>query len=66
MYRTYDTNSIYKDQVYKKVTGVCAGVARHYNKPRWAVRALAVAALIIFPVATGVAYVVATLLLPSR
>lgn len=66
MHRYYDTNTIYKDQVHKKLTGVCAGVARRYNMPRWAVRVGAVASLLIFPLATGVAYIVATLLLRAR
>lgn len=66
MYRHYDSNTIYKDQTFKKLTGVCAGVARYYNKPRWMVRGAALASLIIFPMATGVAYVVATMLMRSR
>ena len=51
-----------KDVVYKKLTGVCAGVAKHYGLPRWGVRIAAIVSLFTFPVATGVAYVVATLL----
>lgn len=66
MYRSYDCNTIYKDNVNKKLTGVCAGIARHYNFANWQVRAAAVGSLILFPVATGVAYVVATMLLRSR
>jgi phage shock protein PspC (stress-responsive transcriptional regulator) len=52
-----------KDLVYKKLTGVCAGVAKHYGLPRWGVRIAAIVSLFTFPVATGVAYVVATLLM---
>ena len=55
-----------KDSINKKITGVCAGIAKHYDYPRLAVRIAAVAALIMLPMATGVAYVVASLLLPSR
>ena len=66
MYRSYDTNTIYKDNVNKVVTGVCAGVARRYQLANWQVRAAAVGCLIMFPMPTGVAYVVATLLLRSR
>jgi phage shock protein PspC (stress-responsive transcriptional regulator) len=54
-----------KDMKNKKLTGVCAGVAKHYDLPRLAVRIGAVAALIMLPVATGVAYVVASILLPN-
>ena len=58
-------NKLAKDSIHKKLTGVCAGIARHYDLPRLAVRIAAIAALIMVPVATGVAYVVATLLLPE-
>ena len=54
-----------KDSHYKKVSGVCAGIAKYYNLPRWGVRIAAVCALIIFPMATGVAYIVGAILLPS-
>lgn len=53
-----------KDVFHKKLTGVCAGVAKHYDVPRLAVRLAAIAALIVVPVVTGVAYVVASILLP--
>lgn len=55
-----------KDSYHKKLTGVCAGVAKYYDCPRLAVRAIAIGALIILPVATGVAYVVASILLPEN
>jgi phage shock protein PspC (stress-responsive transcriptional regulator) len=55
-----------KDNVHKKLSGVCAGVAKYYNLPRIAVRVAAIGALILLPVATGVAYVVATVLLPEN
>jgi phage shock protein PspC (stress-responsive transcriptional regulator) len=57
--------TLYKDEVNKKLTGVCAGIAQHYNFPRLAVRIAAITALIMLPVATGVAYVVASVLLPN-
>ncbi len=52
--------------MHKKLSGVCGGIAKHYNLPRIGVRAGAIVALLMFPVATGVAYLVATLLMPSR
>ncbi|ARD44715.1 PspC domain-containing protein [Colwellia sp. PAMC 21821] len=55
-----------KDLVHKKLSGVCGGIARHYNLPRLAVRVGAIVALLMFPVATGVAYLVATLLIPNK
>jgi phage shock protein PspC (stress-responsive transcriptional regulator) len=57
--------SLRKDILHKKLTGVCAGVAKYYDLPRIAVRIAAIGALILLPVATGVAYVVASVLLPS-
>lgn len=66
MNRTYDSKTIYKDSVYKKLSGVCSGIARYYNMERWLVRGLTLVSLVIFPVATGIAYLVASLLMPSR
>jgi len=54
-----------KDVVHKKLSGVCGGIAKYYHLPRIAVRAGAIVALLMFPVATGVAYLVATLLMPN-
>jgi len=54
-----------KDSVHKKLSGVCAGIAKHYDIPRIVVRVAAIGALILVPVATGVAYVVASVLLPE-
>ena len=69
-YRTYQTfhqkKQLVKDEANKKLSGVCAGLAKYYKLPRIVVRIAAVLALITFPVAAGVAYLVATLLLPTR
>ena len=54
-----------KDSVHKKLSGVCSGIAKHYDLPRIVVRLAAIGALILVPVATGVAYVVASVLLPE-
>ena len=54
-----------KDVANKKLTGVCAGIAKHYDYPRLAVRIAAIAALFMLPVVAGVAYVVASILLPN-
>lgn len=65
--REYSVNkTLMKDVMHKKLSGVCGGIAKHYNLPRIGVRAGAIVALLMFPVATGVAYLVATLLMPSR
>lgn len=69
--REYSSNrrgnkSLSKDGANKKLSGVCAGVAKYYSCPRLGVRLAAVVALIMMPVATGVAYVVASVLLPEN
>ena len=57
---------LYRDEQNKVLGGVCAGIAKHYELPRLAIRIAAIGALIIFPVATGVAYIVAAVLLPTK
>ena len=61
-----DNSSFYKDRLNKKVSGVCAGLARGNNLPIWGVRLGAVAALFVFPVATLLAHFVAATVLPAR
>ncbi|WP_114327536.1 PspC domain-containing protein [Candidatus Colwellia aromaticivorans] len=55
-----------KDGSHKKLSGVCAGIAKYYDYPRLVIRVAAIAALIMLPVAMGVAYVVASVLLPEN
>lgn len=64
----YQTNngSFYKDRLNKKVSGVCAGLALGNGLPVWSVRLAALAALLVFPVATLLAYFVAVAVLPAR
>lgn len=57
---------LYKDQVNKKLSGVCGGLAKYYGLPRFGVRLAVIAAMFVFPVVVGVAYVVAALLIPNR
>ncbi len=65
--RNYSVNkTLTKDVIHKKLSGVCAGIAKYYELPRWLVRVAAIATLVMLPVAAGVAYVVASLLLPSK
>ena len=66
MKRYIDVNRLYKDSTHSKVTGVCAGLARHFSVPRWLVRVAAVVCLLALPTVTAIAYITATLLLPSR
>jgi phage shock protein PspC (stress-responsive transcriptional regulator) len=55
-----------KDIINKKLSGVCAGIAKYYDFSRLAIRIAAVVALFMLPVVTGVAYVVASVLLPEN
>lgn len=61
-----NNKNLSKDNVHKKVSGVCAGIAKYYDLPRILVRVAAIGALILVPVAAGVAYVVASILLPEN
>jgi phage shock protein PspC (stress-responsive transcriptional regulator) len=64
--REYSVNkSLVKDVAHKKLSGVCAGIAKFYSVPRLLVRVAAIFALLMFPVAVGVAYIVAAVLLPK-
>lgn len=64
--RSYSVKkTLAKDIHHKKLSGVCAGIAKYYELPRLVVRIGAIVALLAFPVATGVAYVVSTLLMAN-
>ena len=54
------------DKARRKVAGVCAGLAACYQQPRWLIRVLALLLLLVFPLATLLAYLVAALILPNR
>jgi phage shock protein PspC (stress-responsive transcriptional regulator) len=66
MRRYIEINRLYKDSVHGKVSGVCAGLAKHWGVPRSLVRVAAVVCLIMLPVVTAIAYVTATVLIPNR
>lgn len=57
---------IAKDTLNRKLTGVCAGIAKHYQQPAWAVRAAVLGLGLFFPMAVVMAYLVATFLMPAR
>lgn len=56
----------YKDTLRKKVSGVCAGVAKHFGFDLLWVRAATIVAFVFMPVPVALAYVVAVVLLPNR
>jgi len=61
-----NVNRIYKDSTHAKVSGVCAGLAKHWSVPRVLVRVAAVVCLITLPTITAIVYVTATILIPNR
>ena len=66
MSRYFEVNRLYKDSIHRKVSGVCAGLAKHWSGPRWLVRVAAVVCLILLPTVTAIAYITATILIPNR
>jgi len=58
--------TLYKDNLHKKLSGVCGGLAKYYGLPRFGVRLATVISLFAFPMVVGVAYIVAALLMPNR
>ena len=66
MRKYLDTNRLYKDNVRRKVSGVCAGIASHFRQPVWMVRVATLALFLFFPVPIAVAYLLGVLLIPNR
>ena len=62
----FEVNRLYKDTVNRKVSGVCAGLAKHWSVPRLLVRVGAIVCLIALPTLTAIAYITATVLIPNR
>ncbi len=56
---------ISKNKRYKKLSGVCAGIAKHYCFPRLGVRIAAVSLFLLFPMAVAIAYLLAIIILPN-
>ncbi|GAC15950.1 PspC domain-containing protein [Aliiglaciecola lipolytica] len=61
-----NTNQLYRDTLRGKVSGVCAGLAKHFSVDAWVVRVAAIAAFIFMPMVVGIAYLLAVLLIPTR
>lgn len=61
-----ETNRFFKDKYDRKVSGVCAGIARYFGTKPLYLRIAAVVGLLIFPVPVALAYFLAVILLPSR
>ncbi len=64
--RHQTVESLAKDNLNKKLFGVCAGIARHVGVDRWFIRMLAVLGFFMMPGPMLVAYFVAVLIMPTR
>ena len=62
----YVGNPITKDHLNRKLSGVCAGVARHFDFPVWGVRAATIGFGLFFPMAAVFGYLLAVVLMPTR
>ena len=61
-----NTNSFYKDKLNKKISGVCAGLAKSNDFPVLGVRLAALLLFFMFPVAALIGYFVGAMVLPER
>lgn len=66
MSRSVNFQRMYRDTLRRKVSGVCAGVAKHFGFEPWMVRLAAIALFIFMPVPVAIAYVLAVVLIPAR
>lgn len=57
---------LYRDPERGRIAGVCAGLAQYWGISRTMMRFIAITALIFVPQVTGVAYLLAVLILPTR
>ena len=61
-----NTSQLYRDTVKGKVSGVCAGLARHFNVDAWVVRLATIIAFIFIPFPIAIAYVLGVVLIPTH
>lgn len=64
--KAVNPNHWFCDRTQRKVAGVCAGLAACYQQPRWLIRLLALMLLLVFPLATLLAYLIAAMILPDQ
>lgn len=55
-----------KDHYNRKLSGVCAGIAAHYDQPIWLVRAATIGFGLFFPGAAIFGYLLAVILMPNK
>lgn len=61
-----NVNRLYRDERRRKVSGVCAGIAKHFDVEPWIPRVAALVSFCFMPIPTAIAYVLAVLLIPIR
>lgn len=66
MKEKYVGNPITKDLLNRKLSGVCAGIAKHYNMPIISVRVITVIVGILVPLPAVFAYLLAAFLMPTN
>lgn len=66
MNKYQSTESFYKDRLNKKISGVCAGLAKGHDFPVWSVRLVTLVLFFMFPMAVVIGYFVAAVALPDR
>ena len=66
MKNQYIGNPVCKDSLNRKLTGVCAGVARHFGLPVWLVRGATIVFGLFYPMAAIFGYGLASLLMPTK
>lgn len=62
----YDDQRIRKDKIRAKLSGVCAGLARHWGTEPWLIRLAALVLFFHLPMVVLVAYIIAAMVLPAR
>jgi phage shock protein C len=61
----YRTKRLYLDRRHRKISGVCAGIARYFGVEIWVVRCIAVTGLIFMASIVVPAYIIAAIVLPN-
>jgi phage shock protein C len=61
----YRTRRLYLDRRHRKISGVCAGVARYFGVEIWVVRCIAITGVIFMGSIVVPAYIIAAILLPK-
>lgn len=62
----YGSNRLYRNSEMGVILGVCAGAAEYLDCPAWLARIGTLALAWVFPLAVGVAYLIAAVALPER